>query len=144
LPPRTQPKRPPGNPARFTRNRLAAPGDDGVELAPDPQPRQRGIGDQRQALASEIVDDGEDAEASAIAQLVVQKIERPALVRPLRQSQRRTGTQRPLAAAAAADLKPLFGIEPTQFFVVQQETFTLQQDMQASIAEAAANSGDLA
>jgi hypothetical protein len=37
-----------------------------IEFAPDPQPGQRGIGDQRQALAGEIVDDGEDAKAPAI------------------------------------------------------------------------------
>src|SRR6201982_1449957 len=73
-----------------------------------------------------------------------QKVERPALVRSLRQGQRRTAAESPLAAAAAAHLQPLLGIEPAQFLVVQQDALTLQQDMQPPIPEAPANSGDLA
>src|SRR5271154_3359997 len=40
--------------------RNAARGDDRIELAADPQARRRGIGDQHQAFAGEVADDGED------------------------------------------------------------------------------------
>jgi hypothetical protein len=42
-------------------------GNNRIELAPDPQPGQRGIGHQRQTFAGEIVDDGENAKAPAVA-----------------------------------------------------------------------------
>ena len=50
--------------------RLTALGDDRVELTRDPQARERRIGDQCQALARKIVDDGEDAETATVAQRV--------------------------------------------------------------------------
>jgi hypothetical protein len=74
--------------------------------------------------------------------LVVQKIERPALVRTLRQHQRRPGAECPLTSPAAANLKPLLGIKPAQLFVVQCNAFSLQQDMQPPIAEAPADRGE--
>ena len=43
-------------------------GDERIELARDPQARQRGVGDQRQALAGEVVDDRQDAEAPAVGE----------------------------------------------------------------------------
>ena len=70
-----------------------------------------------QTLAGEIVDHGKDAEALGIAQLVMQKVERPALVRSLRQGERRTGIECPLAAAATTNLQPLLGIEPAQLLI---------------------------
>ena len=42
----------------------------------------RGIRNQRQALAGEVVDHGEDAEPPAIGERVRDEVERPALVRP--------------------------------------------------------------
>ena len=84
-----------------------------VERAPDPLPGQRGIGYQRQALAGEIVDDGENAEAPAVTELVMHKIHRPALVWALWQGQWCPGAERPLAPAATANLKPLLGVEAT-------------------------------
>jgi len=103
--------------------RLATAGDNRIELAPDPRTGQRGVGDQRQAFTGEVVDDDEDAEAPAVAQLVMQKIERPALVRTLRQGQRRRCPEHSLAAAATANLQPFLGIEPAQLLMVQQEAF---------------------
>jgi hypothetical protein len=64
---------------------LAASGNNGIEFAPHPLARQRRVGDQRQALTGKIIDHGQDAEAAAVAELVMQEIERPALVRSLRQ-----------------------------------------------------------
>ena len=54
---------------------LTTLGDERIELAPDAQAGKRGVGDQRQTFASEVVDDGEDTKPPAVAQLIVQKIE---------------------------------------------------------------------
>jgi hypothetical protein len=85
-----------------------------IEFAPDPQARQRGIGHQRQALSGEIVDDGENAEAPAVTELIVQKIHRPALVWTLWQGQRCPGAKRPLEPAATANLEPFLGVDATR------------------------------
>ena len=83
-----------------------------IELASYLKPGERGIGDQRQAFAGEVVEDGEDAKPPAVAQLITKEIQRRALPRSLRQRQRRPGAQRSLVAAATTDLKgfraPLF------------------------------------
>jgi hypothetical protein len=70
------------------RGGLAARGGHRVELAPDPPPRERGIGGERQAFADEVVDYGEDGKTPTVAQLIMQEIQRPALIRALRQPQR--------------------------------------------------------
>ena len=62
--------------------RHAAPGHERVELARHPPPDERGVGHQRQALAGEVVDHGQDAEAPAAGERVGDEVERPALVRP--------------------------------------------------------------
>src|SRR5437660_4210120 len=71
---------------------------------PTRRPENEGVRYQRQTLASEVVDDGDDAKPPAVAQLIGQKIQRPALVRALRHGQRRPGAERSLAAAAPANL----------------------------------------
>src|SRR5256886_4951032 len=124
--------------------RLAALGDDRVELTRDPQARERRIGDQCQALARKIVDDGEDAETATVAQRVAQKIERPALVWSLRHQQRCPGAERPFATATTADLETLRGIKTPQLLVVHVQAFAVKQDVEAAIAEASAYSGQLA
>jgi hypothetical protein len=63
---------------------LSAFGDDRIELAPDPPTGKRGVGDQRQTFAGKVVDDGEDPEPPAVAPLIMQEIQRPALVWALR------------------------------------------------------------
>ena len=120
-----------------TGGRLATPGHDRVELTPDPQAGERGVGDQRQAFAGEVVDDGEDAKAPAVAQLVMQKVERPALVGTLRHGQRCPGAERPLATAATADLKPFLDIEAAQLLVIQHDALAPQQDAAADSRSAA-------
>jgi hypothetical protein len=75
-------------------------GDDGTELARDPQPRQRGIGRQRQALAGEVVADREDPKAPAVAQRIRREVQAPALIGSLRERDRRPGAERALAAKA--------------------------------------------
>jgi hypothetical protein len=80
--------------------RATANGDDGIELARDPQPRQRGIGHQRQALAGEVVADREDPKAPAVAQRIRREVQAPALIGSLRERDRRPGAERALAAKA--------------------------------------------
>ena len=65
---------------RDDRRRLCSAGDDPVELAPDPETGDRGVGNERQAFPRAIVDHGEDPEASAIDHLIVHEIQGPALV----------------------------------------------------------------
>src|SRR5207248_5692223 len=62
-------------------------------------------------IAGEVVDDGEDAEAPAIAQLVMQKVERPALVGTLRQGQRCPGAERPPPSRLGVLTRAIRGIE---------------------------------
>jgi hypothetical protein len=44
----------------------AAHGNEEIELTHDAQARQRGVGDQRQAFAREVIDDRQNPEATAI------------------------------------------------------------------------------
>ncbi len=55
----------------------------------------------------------------------------PALVRPLRQRNRRPGTQCPFATIAAADLQPFLPVDPQQLLVVRHQAFPRQQLAQA-------------
>src|SRR3981081_403796 len=103
---------------------------------------ERGVGYQRQALACAVIDDGEDAEATAVGELVRYEVERPAVVGRHRNQHRRPGPDRALAPATAAHRKLFFPVEPEQLLVVDHVTFPLEQDMQAPIAEAAAFMGD--
>jgi hypothetical protein len=57
---------------------------------------------QRQALACAVIDVGEDAEATAVGELVRHEVERPAVVGRHRNHHRRPGPDRPLATAMAA------------------------------------------
>src|SRR5581483_6336555 len=63
--------------------------DQRIELARYTCSRQRCVRDQRQALAREIVDDRQDAEATAVGEAVGHEVERPTLVGTVRQLQRR-------------------------------------------------------
>jgi hypothetical protein len=80
--------------------RATANGDDGIELARDPQPRQRGIGHQRQTLAGEVVADREDAKAPAVAQRIRGEVQAPTLIGSLRQRDRRPGAERACGQSA--------------------------------------------
>src|SRR4051812_24916092 len=59
-----------------------------------------------------------------------------------RNQHRRPGPDRSFAAAAAAYRQLLFPVEPEQFLVVDQIAFPLEQNMQPSVAEAAALLGN--
>jgi hypothetical protein len=83
--------------------------------------------DQRQAFATEVIDHREDAEAAAIGKSIRQEVEAPALVRPLRDRQRRPRTPRRLAPAAPAHLQPFLAIEAAELLVIHGQTFAAHQ-----------------
>jgi hypothetical protein len=82
-----------------------------IELAGDPDARDRGIGDERQAFARAVVDHDQDAHATAINELVGHEVERPPVVRELRRDHRRPRSQGPLAPSSPADREALLAIE---------------------------------
>lgn len=58
---------------------------------------------QRQACARAVLDDGEDAQAHPVAELVRHEVQRPALVRRQRHQHRLPGSDRPFADALCAN-----------------------------------------
>src|SRR6185437_10491152 len=126
------------------RQGLAAPSDDGIEFAADAQARERGIGHQGQALSREVVHHREDTEPAAVAELVAQEVQRPALVRPLWDRQRNPCSQRSFASTTPADLQAFVAIEASQLLVVHVCPLAADQDQQTPVAEPAADGGKLA
>jgi hypothetical protein len=59
---------------------IAPESGNAVQLAGDPQIRERGVRERSQAFAAEVIDHDQDAEASAVNQCVGDEVERPALV----------------------------------------------------------------
>jgi hypothetical protein len=114
---------------------LAADCDDRVQLARHAQAGDRGIGNQRQALAGEVIDHGEDAEPPAVGEGIRDEVERPALVRRCWQFNGPTCAERPLAAAASAHLKLLLAVEPPELLLVHGDTTTREHDLDAAVAE---------
>src|SRR4051794_17035090 len=80
--------------------------------------RQGRVSDQRQTLAGEVIDDREDAETPAIDQGIRHEVEGPALVRSLRDRQRRSCAKRPLATTAPANLQPFLAVQAAELLVV--------------------------
>src|SRR5690606_21834762 len=93
---------------------------------------------QRQAFAREVIDNGENAEAAAIAEGVGDEVERPAAVRARRKCDRCSRAKSPLAAAAPANDELFLPVDPVQLLVVHHEALALEKQMQPAIAEAAA------
>jgi len=88
----------------------------------------RGVDHQGKCLAGEVVDDGEDAEASAALEGVGEAVEAPALFgRPARSS-----CPRPRGAAAARSHgQPLLGAEPVEPLPVHVDAFSFEEDAEA-------------
>jgi hypothetical protein len=120
---------------------LAALIEEPVELASDPDAGDRGVGDKRQALARAIVDHDEDTQAAAIDELIGSEVERPAVIRPLRNRQGRACAQGPLAAGPPAHHEAFLAIDPKQPLVVHNEALPSQQHVQPAVAEAPAFMG---
>jgi len=120
-----------------------APRNQYVQLASDPCTGQRGVRDQRQALAREVVDDRQDAEAPPVGEAVGYKVQRPALIGTARQCDRRSHAQCPLAAATLAYLQLLLAVQPPEALLVHATALSGQQQMQATVAEATPLGGEL-
>jgi len=80
---------------------------------------ERGVDDERQALAGEVIDYGEDTEAAAV-------------------------DEHPLAAATAPHRQPLLPVDAKELLLVQFDALAPQQDVQASVGEASTLIGQLA
>lgn len=122
-----------------------------IELAGNAHTRDRGVGDERQALPAVVIDQGEDPEPTSADKRVRHEVEAPALVRPLRDRHGCPRAQCPLATTASAHLQALLAIaqaaavlgalpkaEPLELLVVHRPSFPAQQPVQSAIAEPAA------
>ncbi len=112
--------------------------DQSVQLAHDAMARQRGVGYESQALAREVVDDGQDTEAAPVRERVRDEVQRPALVPILRHGCWGSRPERALATAPFTDDKPLLPVDPTELLVVHSEALAPEQQVQTSVAEPAA------
>lgn len=92
-----------------------------VEFASHPDAQDRGVGDQGQAFPRAVVDHDQDAHAAAVEELIGDKVQRPAVVWPLRDEHRCPCAQGPLAAAATANHETFLAIEPEQPLVVYRK-----------------------
>src|SRR5260370_25090600 len=114
-----------------------------LKFAHHPYPAQGGVDHRRQALATEVVDDAQDAEAAAVAQGVGDEVERPALDDSDRQRHRCSRTYCPLSPSTPAHHQPLFPVQSIQLLVVQRIAFARQHPAQAPIPEAPPLRGQL-
>lgn len=116
---------------------IASDPGDPVEFPRDADARDRVVRNRCQAFAAEVIDHAQNSEPPTIDEGVRHEVQRPALVRTLRDRHRRLRTQRPLAAAAFAHGEPFFAIEPEQLLVVHLYPLASQQNVQPAIAEPA-------
>ena len=112
--------------------------DDAIELAGNADPGQGRVDDEGEAFAGEVVDDGQDAEASAVAQNVRYEVDGPTLVHPLRDRHRCSRSDRPLAPTASPDRQAFLAVEPEDALVVHVRPRSSQKDVQPPVAEPAA------
>lgn len=105
---------------------FAAPGDDGIEFAGDPDAGQGSIRHQGQALAGEVIDHGQDAKAPPVGESVGDEVQRPALIGSRGQNQGPSCPQGPFATAPAFHLELLLAIEAAELLVVHLDTFSFK------------------
>ena len=108
---------------------------DPVELAHDPRAGERGVDDQAETLAGEVVDEGQHPEAPAAGERVHHEVQRPALVRTLRHRHRRPRAECPFAAATLAHGQAAPRVEPEQLLVIDPDPCRANRSLQATIAE---------
>lgn len=102
----------------------------------DSSPRDGRVGDGRQALPAEVVDDVEDAKTAARGHLVMDKVERPAPIDPSWGEQRRPYANRTPAAATLANHEAFLVVEPVDPVLARSLTRTPQEDEETPVAEA--------
>jgi hypothetical protein len=122
---------------------LAAPDDDRLEFADNASPRDRGVRDRGQALARDIVDNVQHPNSPAAGQLVMDKVEAPALVRQSNHRRSRARADSPLAPFATTNRQPLFAVEALCPFPVSHQPLLSEQNMEAPITEPAPFGGKL-
>src|SRR5262249_10741662 len=121
---------------------LAALIEKPIELTSNPNAGDRGVGDERQALARAIVDHNEDTKAAPIKHLTATKASRPASVRPSRTQHRRPCAQGPLAPPPPSNHEPFLAIDSKQPLMVHKKALPSQQHVEPPIAEAPALMGE--
>lgn len=124
-------------------SRLAAVRDDAREFAGDTRAGDRHIGNRTEAFPGHIVDNVEDAKAPAIGQLIVNKVQRPADVRPSLNQDGGPRSQGFASASALAHHQSLLAIEPVDAIDPRWLALTPQQDEQPPITEPPALVGQL-
>ncbi len=106
------------------------------EFTYDAHATQRSVDYHSQAFAAEIIHDGQDAEAAAVAERVRDEVEAPALVDCVGQHHRRPRSQRPFTAAAPAHHQLLLAVQPIELLAIHRMSFTGQQPTETPVAEA--------
>ncbi len=99
-----------------------------------------GSGISRQALAREVVNDCQDAEASPVRESIRHEVQRPALIRTARQLQRCPHAQRPLTATLAHLPLPLAVAGPDA--PLMNGALAGQHPFQATVTEATPLGGE--
>ena len=92
--------------------RPATPGDQDIELARQPLPGDRGVGNRGQAFAGEAIHDHQDAEPAPLVETVRGEIQGPPIVARLGHRHRLSGARGVLAASPPAHRQALLAVEP--------------------------------
>src|SRR5258708_9655833 len=117
-------------------SRLAALFDQRGQFARHPASRDRGVRDCRQAFSGHVIDDVQDTEPAAAGELVMDKIERPAGIRPGLHEDRRSRTYGAASSAPFAHGEAFLPIELVDAVDARWFAQLAQQDEQPAVAEA--------
>jgi hypothetical protein len=85
-----------------------------------------GIDMEGEALACEVIDEGEAAETSAVGKLVMNEVTRPPVVWGIGMGQRDAGDGRQLATSFPTQGKTFLAVKPLGAFVIDDQTFGLE------------------
>jgi hypothetical protein len=114
---------------------LAIEPDQTIQLASDALSRDRGVRNKCQTFACEVIDHGEDTEASSRPERIGDKVEAPALAWPIRDRHRCQGASCTLAASPSLHGKAFFRLEPSQLLLVHDDTLAGQHQLDPAIAK---------
>jgi hypothetical protein len=112
------------------------------QFARHPTFRDRSVRDCRQAFPGDVINDVQDAEPPAAGELIMDKIERPAGIRPSLHEDRRPCTYGAASSAPFAHGKAFLPIEPVDAVDARWFALLAQQDEQPAVAEALALIGE--
>jgi hypothetical protein len=114
---------------------FATPIDDRCQFACNAPCRDRGVGDRTQTFLGDVIDDVQNAEASAIGELIVDKVQRPARIGLGLHQYRRSRANGLAASSASAHGQAFFPIEAMDTIDARWLSFPPQQDEQPSVAK---------